>query len=95
MYRICYTDQRLRSRFRDIRDILENISLELKNENLSLGAELAKILSQTSVTNVSSNAVLSKNSSKARQPLEGGFSEWCSKRNLNESERKYFIRKCR
>lgn len=89
LYRICYTDQRLRSRFRDIRDILENISLELKIENLSLGAELAKILSQTSVTNVSSNAVVSKNSSKARQPLEGGFSEWCSKRNLNESECKY------
>ena len=31
----------------------------------------------------------SKNSSKARQPLEGGFSEWCSRHNLNESEREH------
>ena len=83
LFRICYLNKRLRSRFQEISQLLNIIKKTINDDN-KIEKSIKEIIDLSSVTNVSSFESAEESSSKARQELAGGFEQWCDLRNIND-----------
>lgn len=83
LFRICYLNKRLKSRFQEISELLNIIKKKINDDN-KVEKSIKEIIDLSSVTNVSSFESADEPSSKARQELAGGFEKWCDLKNIND-----------
>lgn len=80
LYRICYVRPRLKIRFRDISTLMKRLKDEFfKDSQESIGQVLSEILSQTSVTNVTSTDSPQQEKKPFTRTMYDGLNDWFSK----------------
>ena len=76
LFRICYVKPRLRARFKDISKFLSQIKTTMEDRNLEVGDNLEMILSQTSVTNVTSTDKPIESNKPFQRTIYDGMTAW-------------------
>lgn len=76
LYRICYVNPRMRTRFKDISKFLSQIKAIMEDRDLKIGDTLELILSQTSVTSVTSTDDPIESVKPYQRTLYDGMKTW-------------------
>lgn len=84
LFKICFNNKRLRSRFENIANVLDIIRKRVGDDS-KIENSLQKILALTSVTSINTPENSDKSDAKARQELIGGFDEWCVIKNIDNA----------